>query len=79
MNRYFYRCADCLGVCTTAEQIRGIYLAGVSRLGKCGAGVCMNCGLSPCACAIPKWTAQRKNLPIGMRRFKKRPRGIAPK
>jgi hypothetical protein len=42
------------------------------------AGVCLNCGFKPCCCAIPKWVARLK-LPDGLRRFKKRPKGVLPK
>jgi hypothetical protein len=42
-------------------------------------GKCINCGLMPCLCAIPKWIArcsnERNGLPQGVRRFKKRPKG----
>lgn len=48
------------------------------KLARMAAKVCVNCGLKPCCCAIPKWTAQRKSLPDGMRRFKKRPKGVSP-
>lgn len=44
-------------------------------------GVCVNCGSSPCACAIPKrsrrmgWFSRCPvDLPVGIRRFKKRPK-----
>jgi hypothetical protein len=47
------------------------------------ADVCVNCGLSPCCCAVPKWIARYKQdhagLPQGVRRFKKRPKGVRPK
>jgi hypothetical protein len=49
------------------------------KLARMGQGVCINCGLKPCCCAIPKWTARNKSLPKGMRRFKKRPKGVIPK
>lgn len=42
------------------------------------ADVCVKCGFRPCCCAIPKDVARRA-LPDGMRRFKKRPKGVLPK
>lgn len=49
------------------------------KLVRIAAKVCMNCGFNPCFCAIPKWVAKRASLPNGMRRFKKRPKGVLPK
>lgn len=42
------------------------------KLRRMASGLCINCGLAPCKCAIPKWTARKAELPVGLRRFKKR-------
>ena len=46
------------------------------------AGVCLNCGLSPCCCAVPKWIARYQQdhagLPQGGAKVQKAPEGSFP-
>ena len=53
------------------------------RMARADAGLCLDCGLNPCCCAIPKrkfrfgrwrFSHSYSDLPIGIKRYKRRPK-----
>jgi hypothetical protein len=46
------------------------------KLRRMAANVCLECGYRPCCCAVPKSVRLLNPLPIGMRKYKRRPKEV---